>query len=59
MMTQSTPFIAILTALFINTLSYCFAENVYCVTPMHEQQLFAVGLLASASQVWLSSKSIP
>ena len=32
MMAQSTSFIAIVAALFINTLSYCSAENVYCVT---------------------------
>jgi len=33
MMAQSTPFFAIVAALLINTLSYCSAENVYCVTP--------------------------
>ena len=33
MMAQSTLFIALVAALFINTLSYCSAENVYCVTP--------------------------
>ena len=32
-MAQSTQFIAIVAALFINTLSYCSADNVYCVTP--------------------------
>ena len=33
-MAQSTPFIYVLVAaLLINTLSYCFAQNVYCVTP--------------------------
>ena len=34
MMAQSTPFIFVLVAaLLINTLSYCSAEKVYCVTP--------------------------
>ena len=33
MMVQSTSLIPLVTALLINTLSYCFAENVYCVTP--------------------------
>ena len=33
MMTQSTPFIVLVAALLINILSYCSAENVYCVTP--------------------------
>ena len=32
-MAQSTPFTIIVAALLINTLSYCSAENVYCVTP--------------------------
>ena len=32
-MPQSTSFIVLVTALLINTLSYCSAENVYCVTP--------------------------
>ena len=32
-MPQSTSFIVLATALLINTLSYCSAENVYCVTP--------------------------
>ena len=33
-MAQSTPFIFVLVAvLLVNTLSYCSAENVYCVTP--------------------------
>ena len=32
-MAQSPTFIALVAALFINTLSYCSAENVYCVTP--------------------------
>ena len=31
-MAQSTPFIALVAALLITTLSYCSAENVYCVT---------------------------
>ena len=34
MMAQSTPFIVLVAALLINTLSYCSAENVYCVTPI-------------------------
>ena len=33
MMARSTPSIALVVALLINTLSYCSAENVYCVTP--------------------------
>ena len=33
MMAQSASFIALVTALLISTLSYCSAENVYCVTP--------------------------
>ena len=33
MMAQSTLFIVLVAALLINTLSYCSAENVYCVTP--------------------------
>ena len=33
MMAQSTPFIAIVAALFISSFSYCSAEKVYCVTP--------------------------
>ena len=33
MMVQSTPFIVLVAALLINILSYCSAENVYCVTP--------------------------
>ena len=33
MMTQSAPFLVLVTALLINTASYCSAENVYCVTP--------------------------
>ena len=33
MMAQSTPFLVLVAALLINTLSYCSAENVYCVTP--------------------------
>ena len=33
MMAQSAPFIVLVAALLINTLSYCSAENVYCVTP--------------------------
>ena len=32
-MAPSTSFIVLVTALLINTLSYGFAENVYCVTP--------------------------
>ena len=32
-MAQPTPFIVLVAALLINTLSYCSAENVYCVTP--------------------------
>ena len=32
-MAQSTPFIVLVAALLINALSYCSAENVYCVTP--------------------------
>ena len=33
MMAQPTPFTVLVAALLINTLSYCSAENVYCVTP--------------------------
>ena len=33
MMVQSVPFIVFATALLIKTLSYCSAENVYCVIP--------------------------
>ena len=33
MMAQSTSFIVLVAALLINTLFYCSAENVYCVTP--------------------------
>ena len=33
MMAQSTPSIALVATLLISTLSYCSAENVYCVTP--------------------------
>ena len=33
MMAQSTPFIVLVAALLISTLSYCSAEKVYCVTP--------------------------
>ena len=33
MMTQYTPFIVLVAALLINTLSHSSAENVYCVTP--------------------------
>ena len=33
MMCQSTTVIALVAALLIKTLSYCSAENVYCVTP--------------------------
>ena len=33
MMAQSIPFIVLATALLVATLSYCSAENVYCVTP--------------------------
>ena len=33
MMAQSTPFAVLVAALLISTLSYCSAENVYCVTP--------------------------
>ena len=33
MMARSTSFIVLVAALLINTLSYCSAENVYCVTP--------------------------
>ena len=33
MMAQSTSFIVLVAALLINTLSYCSAENVYCVRP--------------------------
>ena len=32
-MTQSASFIVLVAALLINTLSFCSAENVYCVTP--------------------------
>ena len=32
-MAQSTPFVVLVAALLINILSYCSAENVYCVTP--------------------------
>ena len=32
-MAQSAPFTVLVAALLINTLSYCSAENVYCVTP--------------------------
>ena len=32
-MAQSTSFTVLVAALLINTLSYCSAENVYCVTP--------------------------
>ena len=33
MMAQSMPFIIAVAALIVNSLSYCSAENVYCVTP--------------------------
>ena len=33
MVQQPVPLIVLVTALLINTLSYCSAENVYCVTP--------------------------
>ena len=33
MMAQSTPFMVLVAALLTTTLSYCSAENVYCVTP--------------------------
>ena len=33
MMAQSTPFTVLMIALLIKILSYCSAENVYCVTP--------------------------
>ena len=33
MMAWSVPFTVLVAALLINTLSYCSAENVYCVTP--------------------------
>ena len=33
MMSQSTTFVVLVAALLIDTLSYCSAENVYCVTP--------------------------
>ena len=33
MMAQSTPFTVLVAVLIINTLSYCSAESVYCVTP--------------------------
>ena len=33
MMAQSTPSIVLVAALLIDALSYCSAENVYCVTP--------------------------
>ena len=33
MMAQSIPFTVLVAALLINILSYCYAENVYCVTP--------------------------
>ena len=33
MMTQYTPFIVLVAALLMNTLSHSSAENVYCVTP--------------------------
>ena len=33
MMSQSAPFTVLVAALLINTLSYCSAKNVYCVTP--------------------------
>ena len=33
LMAQSTPFIVLVAALLINTLSCCSAENVYCVIP--------------------------
>ena len=33
MMALSTPLIVLMAALLITTLSYCSAENVYCVTP--------------------------
>ena len=32
-MAQSPAFIALVAGVFINTLSYCYAENMYCVTP--------------------------
>ena len=32
-MAQSPAFIALVAGVFINTLSYCHAENMYCVTP--------------------------
>ena len=33
MVAQSASFVALVAALLINTLSYCSAKNVYCVTP--------------------------
>ena len=33
MMAQPTSFTVLVAALLINTLSYCSAENVYCITP--------------------------
>ena len=33
MMAQSVPFIVLVVAMLINTLSYCSAENLYCVKP--------------------------
>ena len=33
MMAQPSPFIVLVATLLISTLSYCTAENVYCVTP--------------------------
>ena len=32
-MAQSTPFMVLVAALLLNTLSYCSAEKVYCATP--------------------------
>ena len=40
MMAQSTSFIVFVAALLINSLSYCSAENLYCVTPTATSCLF-------------------
>ena len=64
-MAQSTPFIVLVTVLLINILSYCSAENVYCVTPIatscsscpHNTHCATLSEYAQEAELYFTSKT--
>ena len=65
MMARSVSFSVLVAALLINTLSYCSAENVYCVTPTatscsscpHSSHCATLSEYAQEAEVYFTSKT--